>query len=552
MSTRAGPSVPSPSPKAQMSAEAAVSWLPLIIIIIAQMQMAFNVNAIPVSIGPIVDDLGVSATAVGTALVFYSLVVAGFVMLGAKIGKIVGERLVFQVTVVLHGLAMLLMALANSASMMNLAQALAGLAAAMLVPSLALGALAGSSALAGALAFFIAGWLGTAISWRVSFGMLTIVSFVVLFLSFRLKVVPRQRGVKIDLVGVVISATAIALISFGANNLNSWGIVMAKAAAPFSLLGLSPAPFMIIFGLILGQAFFGWTESRVAKNKTPLLALEVIENKPERSALYTLLVIGALGPAVNFLIPLYIQIVQGGTSFFTAVAVVPYTLAIAFSAIFIVRMYKWLSSRLIGVTGLLLASIGMTLLAFTINNQWGTPIVILGLIIVGLGEGSLLTLLFNVLVSSSPKELAGDVGALRGVANNLSTGLGTAFAGVVAVSLLSLFISTNLVNNPTIPPELKSQINFDNVNFVTNDQLDDVMATTTATPDQVAEAVRINEGARLRALQASFLMLAVFALLAVIPALGLPRYSPNEIPDMLAKKEKKGKKNPAAVVTPAT
>ncbi len=201
MSTRAGPSVPSPSPKAQMSAEAAVSWLPLIIIIIAQMQMAFNVNAIPVSIGPIVDDLGVSATAVGTALVFYSLVVAGFVMLGAKIGKIVGERLVFQVTVVLHGLAMLLMALANSASMMNLAQALAGLAAAMLVPSLvvliaanyrgaqqaqALGALAGSSALAGALAFFIAGWLGTAISWRVSFGMLTIVSFVVLFLSFRL------------------------------------------------------------------------------------------------------------------------------------------------------------------------------------------------------------------------------------------------------------------------------------------------------------------------------------------------------------------------------
>ena len=78
------------------------------------------------------------------------------------------------------------------------------------------------------------------------------------------------------------------------------------------------------------------------------------------------------------------------------------------------------------------------------------------------------------------------------------------------------------------------------------------MATTTATPDQVAEAVRINEGARLRALQASFLMLAVFALLAVIPALGLPRYSPNEIPDMLAKKEKKGKKNPAAVVTPAT
>ena len=46
----------------------------------------------------------------------------------------------------------------------------------------------------------------------------------------------------------------------------------------------------------------------------------------------------------------------------------------------------------------------------------------------------MLTLLFNVLVSASPKEYAGDVGALRGVVNNVSSALGAAFAGVVAVS----------------------------------------------------------------------------------------------------------------------
>ena len=37
-----------------------------------------------VSIGPIVEELNVSATSVGTALVFYSLFVAAFVMVGAK------------------------------------------------------------------------------------------------------------------------------------------------------------------------------------------------------------------------------------------------------------------------------------------------------------------------------------------------------------------------------------------------------------------------------------------------------------------------------------
>ena len=46
----------------------------------------------------------------------------------------------------------------------------------------------------------------------------------------------------------------------------------------------------------------------------------------------------------------------------------------------------------------------------------------------------MLTLLFNVLVSASPKEFAGDVGALRGVVNNVSSALGAAFAGVVAVT----------------------------------------------------------------------------------------------------------------------
>ena len=164
-----------------------------------------------------------------------------------------------------------------------------------------------------------------------------------------------------------------------------------------------------------------------------------------------------------------------------------------------------------------------------VGNNWGTALVILGLILVGLGEGSLLTLLFNVMVTSSPKELAGDVGALRGVANNMSTALGTAFAGVAAVGLLSLFI-LNGIGQSDLPPSLVSQVNLDQVNFITNDQLDDVLTETTATPEQAAEAVNINESARLNALKASFLILAGFALLAIFPAMGLPDYVSDDEP----------------------
>ena len=532
-----------------------VTWLYMAVIVLAQMQMAFNVNAIPVSIGPIVEELNVPATSVGTALVVYSLFVAAFVMVGAKLGKMFGARLVFQITVLLHGGAMGLMALSQDAGTMNAAQALAGLAAAALVPTLvvliatnysghqksqALGILAATPALSGALAFFVAGFLGTFLSWRYSFGLLAFVSILVFLLSFRLKPVPRQSGVKIDAVGVALSAIAVILISFGFNNLNNWGIVLAGPNAPFSVVGLSPAMLFVVFGVLLFQAFFAWSQLIGEVGRQPLLSLDVLDSSKERATIVCLLVIGALGPAVNFLIPLYIQIVQGRTTMQTAIAVVPYTLAIAASAIFIVRFYDRLTPRRIAIVAFALVAGGLTLLSFVVGNNWGTLMVILGLLMVGLGEGSLLTLLFNVMVTSSPKELAGDVGALRGVANNLSTALGTAFAGVVAVGLLSLFISSGIAQ-ASIPRSLQRQVNLDNVNFVSNDQLDDIMGQTTATDTQIAQAVQINETARLRALRASFLILGALSLLAIFPSFGLPDYLPDDAPAEAPAKEPSGR-----------
>ena len=53
----------------------------------------------------------------------------------------------------------------------------------------------------------------------------------------------------------------------------------------------------------------------MAAERSPLLALEVLDSPEERNARrWRFWSIGALGPAVNFLIPLYIQIVQGRTT----------------------------------------------------------------------------------------------------------------------------------------------------------------------------------------------------------------------------------------------
>jgi hypothetical protein len=57
------------------------------------------------------------------------------------------------------------------------------------------------------------------------------------------------------------------------------------------------------------------------------------------------------------------------------------------------------------------------------------------------------TLVFNVLVTAAPKELAGDVGWLRGTTQNLAGGVGTALAGALLVGLLSSMIFFRLADD---------------------------------------------------------------------------------------------------------
>ncbi len=526
------------------------SWLPMIIIALAQIQMGFNVSALPVSIGGIVEDFNTSPSSVSTALVVYSLAVAGFVILGAKLGKVIGSRLAFQIGVIFHGLAMAGMSVSSSAEMMIQMQAVAGLAAAMLVPSLvvliaihyrgaqqsqSLGLLGAAQAIAGVLAFLVIGVLGTLLSWRYGFGLIVVIAAGVFILSFRFKPVQRDANVKIDWVGAALAALGIILISIGFNNLKAWGMLLASPDAPVSVLGMSPSIIMIVSGIVIGQGFFAWSRRRVEKKKTPLLALEVLDSPQERAATYCLFIIAALGPAINFLIPLYIQIVQGYSSLETAVAVIPYSLAIFAATAFVVRLFDRWSPRQIGRIGFIVVAVGLVMLAITIWNEWNTPLVILSLVVIGLGEGALLTLVFNVLVSASPKELAGDVGALRGTTNNLATGLGTAFASVLSVTLLSLIVVNSLVKSPVIAAEvIEEYIDLDNIDFVSNEQLDEALEETDLTPQQEAAAVGINVASRLQSLKISFLVLASIALLAIIPAGGLPNYVPKEVPAEIA------------------
>jgi len=527
-------------------AESKESWVPMIAIALGQMIMSFNVASLPVAMGGMVKNFGVPPTTVATGIVAYSMLVAGFVMLASKLIQRYGALRVFRIAVIMFCASQVLMTFSPNAALMITAQGLCGASAAVIVPSLvaliaenyhgqqqatAIGALGSARAAAGVLAFVIGGILGTYIGWRPAFGILIAVSAIVFLLSFRLKPDHGRPGVQIDWVGVVLAAAAIILISFGFNNLNRWGLGVAGPNAPFNLLGLSPAPIMIVVGIVLGQAFLMWTHQRQAAGKTPLLSLSVVDSPQERAAVYAMFSVVALEAMLNFTVPLYIQIVQGRSPLATAIAMMPFNLTVFFAAMLIVRFYDKLTPRQIGRYGFMLCAAGLLWLAFVVRNDWSEVPVLFGLILFGIGQGSLVTLVFNVLVTASPKELASDVGALRGTTQNLASAVGTAVAGALLVGLLSAVILGNLAANPKLTPELQSQVDLDSINFVSNDQLREVMQRTTATPQQVEEAVRVNTDARLRALKIGLLVMAGLALLTIIPAGKLPKYVPGEIPD---------------------
>jgi len=541
------------STKTSAATEPQESWVPMITIALGQMIMSFNVASLPVALGGMVNSFGVPPTTIATGIVAYSMLVAGFVMLGAKLIQRYGATRVFRAAVVVFCASQALMTFSPTANMMIAAQALCGAAGAVIVPSLvaliaknykgrqqatAVGALGSARAAAGVLAFVIGGILGTFIGWRPAFGILIAVSGIVFLLSFRLKPTEGRPDVKIDMVGVVLAATAIILISFGFNNLNRWGLGLVGPNAPFDLLGLSPAPIMIVVGIMLGQAFLMWTHRRQETGNTPLLALEVIDSPQERAAVYSMFAVVALEAALNFSVPLYIQIIQGRSPIATAVAMMPFNLTVFFAAMLIVKFYTRFTPRQIGRYGFILCTVALLWLAFVVRNDWSEVPVLLGLVMFGIGQGSLVTLLFNVLVTASPKELAGDVGSMRGTTNNLAAAVGTAVSGALLVGLLSATILGSIAANPLLPKEIQSQVNLDNITFVSNDRLQSVMERTTATPAQVAEAVRVNTEARLRALKIGLLIMAGLAFLAIIPAGGLPNYTPGEMPSTSLQRKK--------------
>lgn len=240
------------------------SWLPLMVVVLTQIQASFAVNALTVSMQGITPDLNTPATNIGTAIAAGTVAMAAFILLGANVGAKFGSRKVFHVAVAIHGLSMAAVALSVSRVMPFVAQALSGAVIALIAPALvvfiaadfkgeqqarSIGFLAAAIPAAGVLALLIAGSFASTIGW----------------------------------VGPTVAAVSIILLSFGFSGMNSRGVVMATGAAPFNVLGLSPALVLIVLGIMGCQAFFMWLRKQKSLGRPQILDLDVLKSGQERA-----------------------------------------------------------------------------------------------------------------------------------------------------------------------------------------------------------------------------------------------------------------------------
>jgi MFS family permease len=306
------------------------SWTPMTGLFLAQVLMSFNVAALPISLGGMVEDFSVPPTVASSTIVVYGLAVAALVMTGAKLGQLLAPTITWAIV----------------------GQLLAGAAAAIIVPALvaliaenyrgaqqatAVGSLGSARAISGVSAFLIGGTLGTLVGWRPIFVITLALAVAVFALSFTLRSDRGDPSIRIDLPASALIGGAVVALTLGFNNLGGWGVLLAEEAAPFSVLGLSPAPVLVAVGIVLGQLFLVRTRRRAQQGEVPLVDLRVLGNRRERSAVYAMFIIVSMEAAVNFTVPIYIQVVQGRTPLDTSLAMMPFNLTVFVTATLIVR-----------------------------------------------------------------------------------------------------------------------------------------------------------------------------------------------------------------------
>src|SRR5688572_15181119 len=202
-----------------------------ILLAMAMFVFVIDTSFMNVSISAVVEDLDTTVSGVQSAVALEALVSAAFILIGSKVGDLIGRKRAFVIGLALYASGALAMVFAQGLEAIIVFWAvIGGLGASLYLPAMqslihgnfegkmrakVFAMIGAAGAIAAAIGPLIGGFLTTLLSWRVGFAVEALVIGGVLLGSGLIREVPFTGDRSIDFVGATLSVLGSSLLVLG-------------------------------------------------------------------------------------------------------------------------------------------------------------------------------------------------------------------------------------------------------------------------------------------------------------------------------------------------
>jgi MFS family permease len=407
---------------------------------LAQFICSFAGSNMNVMISDISRDLDTDVQGVQLAITLFLLVMAILMIPASKLTDRWGRKRCFLGGLLLYGVGALLSAIAPGLGVLIVGNSiLEGVGTALLIPPVyilttiafsdltsrarAFGVISGMGGVGAAAGPLIGGLIATVISWRAAFLFQAAVVLAIVLLSRRMvDPLPADPTRPFDVIGAVLSAVGMFFVVLGILEADSNGALFVT---------------FVVIGVAVLLAFFLYIRARERRGKEPLLSTGLFRSRTSNLALATQNAQWLILLGTSFVVAVYLQTVRGYNPIETGAIFTAATLGVLVSSLAAERLAQRYAQRTLIVAGFVGTVAGIALLIWLVDAWSSVLAFVPGLLLIGLGVGVMLTPSVNVVQSSFPENLQGEISGLSRSVSNLGSTFGTAIAGTILVSSLT-------------------------------------------------------------------------------------------------------------------
>ena len=196
-----------------------------LLLAMAMFVLVVDTSLMNVSISAVVRDLDTTVSGVQSAIALEALVSAAFILIGSKVGDLIGRKKAYVLGLLGYAIGALAMTLAQGLTAIVIFWAvIGGIGASLLLPSMqslihgnfegaaqrkAYALVGASAAIAAAVGPLIGGFITTYLSWRVGFALEVLIIAVVLSQIKLVRDAPYTGDRRVDVVGAIFSVFAM-------------------------------------------------------------------------------------------------------------------------------------------------------------------------------------------------------------------------------------------------------------------------------------------------------------------------------------------------------